>query len=325
MRAAAEKNRISVVATPASPEHSASGRGRRRRRSYALEQSFPAAARAAIEVAGVSVVRGTRNILRGIDWSVPSGVCAAILGPNGSGKSTLVRVIMGQMWPTRGHVRVLGQPFGETDLHELRKSIRLVQASSTVEFDPEETTLGVVLTGFFGTFGLFNATTPAMQRRAKALIRQVGLHKQMQQRYQTLSSGERMRCLIARALVVCPRLLILDEPTAGLDLLAREQVLGTLHQLFTKQSNPPTILMITHHVEELLPETSEVLVLENGRGAASGTPAKVLTSKLLSEVYDCPVNVTRSGRRYWLRVKPAAWEKVNRSSANQNRGNDGKR
>jgi iron complex transport system ATP-binding protein len=185
----------------------------------------------AIDVRNVTVQRGERRILRGISWTVPAGACAAILGPNGSGKSTLARVIMGQMWPTAGEVTVLGQRFGETDLKQLRESIRLVQSGGVVELDPEETTLNVALTGFFGTVGLYDSVTPAMRRTASQLLRQVGLSREANQPYRTLSSGERMRCLIARALVVEPKLLILDEPTAGLDLLARERVLATVQEL----------------------------------------------------------------------------------------------
>jgi len=250
--------------------------------------------------------RGGRTILRDINWTVPRGASAAILGPNGSGKSSLARVIMGQMWPTRGSVSMLGEPFGETDLNELRQSIRLVQTASAVEFDPEETALRVVLTGFFGTVGLFKETTPAMERRANRLIKLVGLKAEAHQPFKTLSSGERIRCLIARALLVQPRLLILDEPTAGLDLLAREQVLATVQQLATKRRSRPTVLLITHHIEELIPETTEVLVLKAGEIAASGSPAKVLTSKILSAVYDCPVKVTRHGGRFWWQVHAEA-------------------
>jgi iron complex transport system ATP-binding protein len=264
----------------------------------------------AVLLRGVGVTRGERTILNQIDWAVPSGACAAILGPNGSGKSTLVRVIMGQIWPTRGEVTVLGQPFGQTDLNELRESIRLVQATGAVEFDVDETAINVVLTGFFGTIGLFKEVTTAMRRRAMLLIRQVGLTKEAMQPFRTLSSGERMRCLIARALVVKPKLLILDEPTAGLDLLAREQVLATVHHLLAASKSPPTLILITHHVEELLPETSVVLILKGGKAAASGSASKVITSKQLSEVYDCPVKVTRREGRFWWHVRSSAWKQV---------------
>ena len=249
-----------------------------------------------------------RTILHDINWSVPAGTCAAILGPNGSGKSTLVRIMLGQMWPTRGDVSVLGQHFGETDLNALRESIRLVQTGGPVEFDPDETAIRVVLTGFFGTVGLFKETTPTMQRRATLLIRQVGLQTEANQPFRTLSSGERMRCLIARALVIKPKLLILDEPTMGLDLLARERVLATVHHLVKQSKTPPTVLLITHHVEELMPETSQVLVLKDGRAATCGPPAKVLTSAILSKVYDCPVRVTRRDGRFWLHVQSSAWK-----------------
>lgn len=264
----------------------------------------------AVALCDVSVVRGERTILQGINWTVKAGACAAILGPNGSGKSTLVRVIMGQMWPTHGEVAVLGNAFGQTDLNELRQSIRLVQTNGAVEFDPDESAQRVVLTGFFGTVGLFKETTPAMQRRADRLIHQVGLSKEAQQPFKTLSSGERMRCLIARALAVKPKLLILDEPTAGLDLLAREQVLATVHHLIRKTKRPPAVLMITHHVEELLPETSAVLVLKDGQVAASGLPKATITSAVLSSVYDCPVEVRRRDGRFWLHVKSSAWKQV---------------
>jgi iron complex transport system ATP-binding protein len=262
----------------------------------------------AIDLHRVTVKRGGRNILRDITWRVPAGACAAILGPNGSGKSTLARVIMGQMWPASGDVAVLGERFGETDLNALRASIRLVQPQGVVEFDAEETTLNVVLTGFFGTAGLYDAATPAMLRSAMRLIRQVGLSKESQQQYRTLSSGERMRCLIARALVVKPRLLILDEPTAGLDLLARERVLATVQQLMQFDRNPPTVLMITHHVEELLPATASVLVLKDGRAAAAGKPREVLKASVLSKVYDFPVQVSNRGGRFWVQVHPAGWK-----------------
>lgn len=266
----------------------------------------------ALELKRVTVQRGKRKILRDIRWTVPTGACAAILGPNGSGKSTLARIIMGQIWPTSGSVSVLGQKFGETDLNHLRESIRLVQSSGIVEFDPDETTSRVVLTGFFGTVGLYNQVTPAMQRWASRLVTHVGLKKEASQPYRTLSSGERIRCLIARALVVRPKLLILDEPTAGLDLLAREQVLATIEQLTCHGNPPPTVLMITHHVEELLPRTSHVLVLKEGHAAASGKPQDVLRSEVLSAVYDFPVKVVRRGGRFWIQVHPKAWKTLAR-------------
>ena len=263
----------------------------------------------AIDVRNVTVTRGGRTILRDVSWHVPAGASVALLGPNGSGKSTLSRVVMGQMWPSRGEVDVLGRRFGETDLAEVRANIRIVQSTSVVDVDPEESALRVVLTGFFGTVGLYAEVTPSMEAAAAGALARVGMFRQAAQAYRTLSNGERMRCLIARALVVAPKLLLLDEPTAGLDLLAREQVLATVHML-TQSADPPATVMVTHHVEELLPGTSHVLVLDDGAVAASGDPADVVRSDVLSRVYRFPVTVERHGGRYWTHVEATAWERL---------------
>lgn len=262
-----------------------------------------------IQLSGVGVQRGGRWILRDVAWQIPAGACVAILGPNGSGKSTLTRILAGHLWPTAGDVRVLDGHFGETSLPELRKRIRLVQAAGPYDVDSELTCHEAVLTGFFSTIGLYDAVTDDMHAAADAMLRQVGLSHVSDHLYSTLSSGERVRTLIARALVVRPKLLLLDEPTAGLDLLAREQVLATVQRMFVAgAATPPTTIMITHHVEELPPATSQVLLLSNGRPAAIGTPAEVLRSEVLSPVYGCPVEVRRSGERWYLEVHPAAWE-----------------
>jgi len=239
------------------------------------------------------------------------GSCCAILGPNGSGKSTLARILAAHLWPTTGECEVLGGRFGQTSLPELRHSIRLVQPAGPYDVDAELTTREVVLTGYFGTIGLYDAVTPQMTRHADNLLAQVGLTPVAEQTYATLSSGERVRSLIARALAARPKLLLLDEPTAGLDLLAREQVLATVQSLFERGSgggNAPTVVMITHHVEELPPATSHVLLLDNGAAAAAGSPQEVFREDVLSRVYGCPLQVRYTDRRWSVHVHPAAWE-----------------
>src|SRR4051794_15101188 len=262
----------------------------------------------ALELKNVSLARGGRQILHDISWSVPHGACAAILGPNGSGKSTLARILSGYMWPTSGDVFVDGQHFGEVDLNELRRSVRLVQAAGPYDVDAELTTRQVVLTGLFGTIGLFDATTDADSSRADELLARVGLSKVRDARYATLSSGERVRALIARAIMHRPTLLLLDEPTAGLDLLAREQVLATVQGMLADPIHAPTVVMITHHVEELPPATSRVLLLEEGGIAATGSPEQVLTTENLARVYRCPLRVTREDGRFYIRVDPSGWK-----------------
>lgn len=264
----------------------------------------------AIDLRGIGLRRGDRWILKDIDWQVRTGTCAAVLGPNGSGKSTLTRILACHLWPTQGECAVLGQRFGEAELAEIRKSVRLLQPAGPYDVDPELTALEVVLTGFLGTIGLYHEVNEEMRWAAQEALRQVGLSALHDHAYSTLSSGERVRSLIARGLVVRPGLLLLDEPTAGLDLLAREQILGTVQALFEGPGERPTVVMITHHLEELPPATAQVLVLSEGRAAAVGRPEEVLTSSVLSKVYRCPVEVRRSNGRFYPEVHPEAWREL---------------
>ena len=256
----------------------------------------------------VSIQRGERWILRDVSWKVPQGVCCAILGPNGSGKSTVTRVLAAHLFPTRGEVEVLGQRFGESDLPSLRHRIRLVQAAGPYDIDPSLTARETVLTGFFGTLGLYDDVTPQMKDHAVHLLRRVGLTQVADQSYGVLSSGERVRALIARALAAEPELLLLDEPTAGLDLRAREQVLATVELLFESPKPSLTAVLITHHIEELPPATSEVMLLDDGKLAASGPPAQVLQAEILSQVYRCPLHVSVANGRYHVQVDPGGWK-----------------
>ena len=261
----------------------------------------------AIQLRDVGVIRNDRWILRGVNWTVAAGSVAAILGPNGSGKSTLARILAGHLWPTQGECDVLASHFGDVDLPTLRRSIRLVQPAGPYDVDPELTAHEVVLTGFFGTIGLYAEPTDSMRDTATRLLRDVGLAHVAGSRYATLSSGERVRSLLARALASRPKLLLLDEPTAGLDLLAREQLLATI-QAVTSSPSAPTVVLITHHLEELPPTISNVLLLSDGVVAASGAPAEVLREGTLRLVYNCPLHVEQREGRWYVRVDPSAWQ-----------------
>jgi len=264
----------------------------------------------AIDIRNVGVLRSNRWILKGITWQIPAHSCAAILGPNGSGKSTLARILAAYLWPTEGDVHVLGRHFGDCDMPGLRSQIKIVQPAGPYDVDPSLTALEVILTGFFNSIALYRIPTEAMRGEATRLLNQVGLQAHSNQTYETLSSGERVRSLIARALVQKPRLLILDEPTAGLDLLAREQILATIQSLFEQPHDPPTTILITHHIEELPPATSAVLLLSEGKAAAAGAPDEVLRPQILSRLYNCPVQVRQSAGRFYLEVHPDAWREL---------------
>jgi len=257
----------------------------------------------AVSLRGVGVMRDGRWIVRDVDWSVEAGTLAAILGPNGSGKSTLARIVACHLWPTAGQCTVLGGQFGQANLPELRNHIRLVQPAGPYDVDASLSAREVVLTGFFASIGLYDVPTDAMKREAQRLLAHLGLSGVAELPYSLLSSGEKVRSLIARAMVTRPRLLILDEPTAGLDLLAREQVLATVQKL-----HGPTVILITHHIEELPPTTAQVLLLRDGRAAAAGPMEAVLTAPILSRAYGFAVDVRSIGGRYYLEVHPSAWE-----------------
>jgi len=262
----------------------------------------------AIDLSHIHVLRGERWILSDVSWQVRQGELAAILGPNGCGKSTLARVIAGYIWATRGTIIVTGHRFGETDLNALREEIRLVQPAGPFDVDGQLSALEVVLTGLHGTLALYDQTNDVHIARASELLSQVGLGRVSDSKYLTLSSGERMRALIARSLMIPPKLLLLDEPTAGLDLLAREQVLATIQRLHEAPSQQTTIVIITHHVEELPPATGNVLLLSNGERVAAGAMEEVLTAEHLTRAYGCAVEATLHDGRWYLRISAKNWK-----------------
>jgi iron complex transport system ATP-binding protein len=255
----------------------------------------------AINATGVGVMRDSRWLIRDIRWQVSAGECVAIVGHNGSGKSTLAKAVCGYIYPTAGELTVLGRRFGETNLNQMRESVRLVQATASIDIDMEQSVLDIVLSGFFGSLTLdYHDITPVMRREAMRHAKQMGLARVVNHPFRTLSSGERVRAWIARALTVRPELLILDEPTAGVDVVAREQVLAMVEKLHGLRKHRPTIVLITHHLEELPAVTSQVLLLRDGRVLAAGEPRKVLTSSTISKAYRYPLTVTRRGGRYFM-------------------------
>ncbi|MCC7203871.1 MAG: ATP-binding cassette domain-containing protein [Phycisphaeraceae bacterium] len=276
-----------------------------------LDPQHPAPA---VLASHLTIRRGDTLILDDLSCTIPRGSCTVILGPNGCGKTTLTRAMIGQTFLTEGTVVVLDHTLGQTDIRALRRRIGVVNPTtdsanahqSGAVVDAELTALEAVLTGFFGTVGLYDVPTDEQRLRATELLARVGLQHRAGLRFTLLSTGEQRRCLIARALVHEPELLILDEPTAGLDVAAREQVLAVVHELL-RRPNPPTVLFITHHVEEIPAQTAQVLLMKQGRILAAGRPQEVVTPESLSHVFGCKVYVRRLHKRYWLEVLPEAW------------------
>ena len=263
------------------------------------------ATQAAIDMKGVSVTRGGVEILRGVDWVLPRGSSCAVLGPNGSGKTTLMRTITGFMWPTTGTVDVLGRRLVETDVRELRRHIAVVDPSERFGVDGELTAIEAVLTGYWASLFLYETPTAEQVAHADHMLRSVGLAHRRDHKIRLLSTGEHRRALLARSLVVLPEILILDEPTAGLDISGREHVLATIEQL--RHLHPQmTVIMVTHHVEEIAPKTTQVMLLKSGTMVAVGPPGSVITPETLSSVFGCKVFVQKRSGRWWLEVLPEA-------------------
>jgi len=262
-----------------------------------------------IDINEVSWEREEKQVLNGLSWNVKQGEHWCILGLNGSGKTTLLNMINGYIWPTKGKMSVLGKTFGEFDLRELRKSIGWVSTALQQKLYGYETALRIVLSGKFATIGLYDGYSKADLERAEALMASLGCGAFMHRTYDTLSQGERQRVLIARALMAEPKLLILDEPCTGLDLFAREQLLHMVSAI-ASQDNGPTILYVTHHVEEILPCFSKMLLLKDGSRFETNhveDTDKLLTASVLSSFFGVSVGIERINDRSWLSLKEPIW------------------
>ncbi|MET9709056.1 ABC transporter ATP-binding protein [Nocardiopsis alba] len=253
-----------------------------------------------LELRGVTFRREGREILHGIDMTVHAGERWALLGPNGAGKSTILGFCGARTHPTSGAVHVLGHRLGRVDVQELRREIGHVNPRHPLE--SALTVLELVLTGITGTIETSPrwSPTPEQRERAEGLIREVGLSERLLARWPTLSQGERGRALIARALIAEPRLLLLDEPTTGLDLAARERLLETLDDLSTGPAETTSVL-VTHHLEELPETTTHALLVSGGEVVASGPVEESVTTETITRAFGHPIGVERVGGRWSAR------------------------
>ena len=258
--------------------------------------------RVVIEVSGLRIERDA-TIIERVDWRVERGENWAILGANGSGKTSLLRALTGYLPPTAGTIRVLGETYGRSDWRALRTRIGLVSSSVHQMMDDGETALKAIVSGRYAQIGYWGEMTARDRRAAAAILAQVEARALRDRRWAYLSQGERQRVLIGRALMCAPRLLILDEPCAGLDPVAREHFLQFLGRL-ARTRRAPAMVLVTHHVEEVVPIFSHVLILKSGRVLAAGPRARVLNSRILSDAFAAPVRLARSRGRYSLAVRP---------------------
>ena len=262
------------------------------------------AGEAVVDLRGVSVIRSGNVLLDGVDWRIGRGERWVLLGPNGSGKTTLMAVASTYLWPSRGEVAVLGRVVGTADVRELRKNIGLVSAALEARIPGQLSALEVVLAGATGAIAPW-WDRHGRQARDKAveLLDLVDCAVLRDRRFELLSSGERQRIQIARALMPDPALLLLDEPAAGLDLGAREH-LATLLSRLNEDPRLAAIVVVTHHVEEIAPGTTHALVLKGGRVVASGVAGATVTGPVLSAAFGLQLVVHRIGDRFMARAAP---------------------
>ncbi|WP_248293996.1 ABC transporter ATP-binding protein [Actinoplanes sp. TBRC 11911] len=257
--------------------------------------------REVVELRNVTFRRDNKEILHDVSFTVRQGEHWAMLGSNGAGKSTVLGFCGAVTHPTTGTVQVLGNRLGRVDIQTLRRSIGHVNPRHPLR--SPLTVREVVLSGLAGSVDLpprWQATGDETVR-ADRLIDMLGLADKAALRWPTLSQGERGRALIARALIVEPRLLLLDEPSTGLDVAAREQLLETVDLL--EQTHPELAsIVVTHHLEELPTTTSHALLLKQGRVVAAGTALDVLTTENVSEAFDHPINVDHQDGRWSARA-----------------------
>lgn len=254
-----------------------------------------------IALEGVYFVRSRQPILTDITWRLNPGDHWVVLGANGSGKTTLLLLLAGYLWPTQGSLTVIGHRFGTVDLRELRRHIGWVGSFLQEQVPPHQKPLDLIVGGKFASIGVFEKPTPQDYQHAEMLAETLGCASVLKKPYGVLSQGEKQRILIARALMAEPQLLILDEPCSGLDLVAREQLLETLDRM-GRTPKGPTLILVTHHLEEITPVFSHVFVLKQGRCAASGPKDDVLTAPVLTSAFGVPMEVHAHNGRYWARM-----------------------
>jgi iron complex transport system ATP-binding protein len=264
--------------------------------------TIPPSADTVIAFDRVSVIRGGNFLVRSLSWQVELDERWVVLGPNGAGKTTMLNLASARLHPSRGTAYVLGERLGRVDVNELRTRIGVTTGRFADQVPPGERVLDVVVTAAWSVVGRWRENyDPQDEGRARRLLEQFGMGALIDREFGTLSEGERKRTQIARALMTDPELMLLDEPTAGLDLGGREDLLARLTELAV-DPDAPAMVLVTHHVEEIPPGFTHGMLLREGTIVAAGLLGDVMTADNLTKTFGLPLVVDRSGGRYTARA-----------------------
>jgi iron complex transport system ATP-binding protein len=255
-----------------------------------------------LRVTGLRVERGDTTVLAGVDWRVGRGEHWVILGANGCGKTSLLKVLLGYLAPSAGEIELLGKRYGAYDWRELRSRLGLVSSALHAAVPEHEPALHTVVSGHGARLDLWREPTPKEVAEARRHLARMDARHLAERRWGVLSQGERQRVLIARALMARPKLLILDEPCAGMDPVAREAFLAGMEAM-AREPRGPSLVLVTHHVEEITPGFGHALLLRAGSVVAAGRREDVLTSARLSEVFGARVRLGRKSRAAGARLE----------------------
>lgn len=256
----------------------------------------------ALDFTDVVVRRDGRNIVDHVTWQVSEEQRWVVLGPNGAGKTTLLQLADTLMHPTSGTVTILGETLGRTDVFEIRPRIGFASTAMARRIPRDETVLNTVMTAAYSVLGRWNEDYEGIdERRARRVLAEWKLEHLAERLFGTLSDGEQKRVQIARAVMTDPELLLLDEPTASLDLGSREELLQLLSG-YAASPTTPAMVMVTHHVEEIPVGFTHVMLLREGGTVAQGPIAETLTAEALTEAFGMPIALTVDAGRYAARA-----------------------
>ncbi|MEK4978015.1 ABC transporter ATP-binding protein [Bacillus sp. FSL K6-6540] len=252
-----------------------------------------------ISLQHLSLIRRNRHILNDVSIEMKPGENWVILGRNGSGKTTLLEMMTGYMFPSSGRVEVLGHVYGQCDVREVRKSIGYISQSLLEKLTLSDPVWEVVATGAYAFLRFYQDIPEEARSLAYSLLNEMDFGRLAELPLGTLSQGERKKVMLARSLMSNPKILIMDEPCAGLDLYEREKM---LHEIDRLRQRNITVVYVTHHVEEIVPLFTHVALIKDGRLTAAGRKDEVLNHELIKQTYDIDAQLEWDGGRPWIKV-----------------------